>query len=181
MTYPNPVRNHSPLLQIRMFPTILILTVVAVLSSGCSNDATSQAERAPAPTAVPAPAGIGPDGLRRTLEVVDGGASTGLVATDYRGFAVYGVSGETQEALVCVGGCTTAWIPLAPRDQAASDELDVAKLAFFTRPDGIEQAVYDGIPLYLWTGDSEIGITGGAGVAGTWFALTEAGGLLASD
>jgi hypothetical protein len=65
-----------------------------LLVASCSSDSVSQIERAVAPTADPAPAGVGPSGQALTLEVVDGGTATGLVITDHRGFAVYGVTGE---------------------------------------------------------------------------------------
>ncbi len=147
--------------------------------SGCSDDSVSQSERAVEPTSVAAPAGSGPNGEQLTLEVVDGGPVTGLILTDHRGFAVYGVTGETTSgAPVCFGDCLDVWIPLTPRDRAVSDRLNLGLYDTYLRPDGIDQATYAGVPLYLWSGDSDVGITGGAGVAGTWFALTAAGGYI---
>lgn len=154
------------------------LVLVACLCAGCSDDAVSSADRVEAPTAIPAPAGVGADGARLTLEVIDGGEATGRVITDHRGFAVYGTTGETTDDLVCVEGCLDVWPPVEPRDAAIAAALDEALYETFVRPDGIEQVAYAGVPLYTWTGDSEIGITGGAGVAGTWFALTETGGFI---
>ncbi len=157
---------------------VVVSVLVVMLVAACSGDATSQAERTVAPTPIPAPAGVTSDGAELTLAVVDGGPATGLVITDHRGFAVYGVTGETTGELICVDDCLAVWIPVAPREAAVAGELDTSRYGSFTRPDGIEQATYADIPLYLWTGDREIGITGGAGVAGTWFALTAECGFL---
>lgn len=150
-----------------------------VLLAGCSDDPVSQSDRVVAPTAIAGPSGVGPSGEQLTLEVVDGGSTTGLVITDHRGFAVYGVADEAMSgAPVCFGTCLDIWIPLTPRDDAVADRLNADLYEVYLRPDGIEQATYAGVPLYLWSGDSDVGITGGAGVAGTWFALTAAGGYV---
>ena len=158
----------------------IVLSALLLLGAvACGGDSVSQAERVVAPTSVPAPSGVGADGQELTLEVVVGGATTGLVLTDHRGFVVYGVTGEAAEGEpTCFGDCLDVWIPLSPRDLAVSDQLEIDLFAVYTRPDGIDQVVYAGIPLYLWTGDREVGITGGAGVAGTWFALTETAGFI---
>jgi len=149
---------------------------LAILLTACGGDAVSEADRVVEPTPIAAPSGVGSDGEPLTLEVIDGGPATGLVLTDYRGFAVYGVTGETADEFICDADCATVWIPLTPRAGDVASALDATKYSLVERPDGSAQAAYDGIPLYLWTGDSKVGITGGAGVAGTWFALTEVGG-----
>lgn len=157
-----------------------LVPALLVAVAACSDDGTvAQGERVQEPTSIAAPSGLGADGAELTLEVVDGGDSTGRVLTDHRGFAVYGLTGETVGgALQCFGECLDVWIPVAPRDGGVASALDAERYEVYLRPDGIEQATYAGVPLYTWTGDDEIGVTGGAGVAGTWFALTTAGGHL---
>ena len=89
------------------------------------------------------------------------------------------MTGESVDGtLICTGDCLSVWLPVRPRAGAVAAALDEDAYAIFVRPDGSEQASYAGIPLYLWTGDSEVGITGGAGVAGTWYALTETAGFI---
>lgn len=145
------------------------LTLMCVgFATGCSGDDQAAA---PGPTPIPAPAGVSGDGQLLSLETVDAGSITGLI-TDYRGYAVYGALGETPDNLVCVDDCTNTWIPLAPRDAAVSDRLNVADYGVISRPDGTPQVTYKNVPLYLWTGDTEIGITRGSGVAGIWYVLT---------
>lgn len=161
----------------RVAATVLTLLVAV---SACSDGGTvAQGDRIEAPTSIAAPSGLDTDGTELTLAVVDGGDATGRVLTDHRGFAVYGLTGETMGgALQCFGECLEVWIPVAPRDGGVASELDDARYEVYLRPDGIEQATYAGVPLYTWTGDDEVGITGGAGVAGTWFALTTTSGHL---
>jgi len=154
-----------------------LAAAAALLFSACAGDAVIQADRA-APTAIPAPASVNEEGQDLSLGVVDGGDATGMLITDHRGFAVYGVTNETTDALVCDEDCTRVWIPVRPRGDAIPQELDPALYGVFERPEGGDQVSYRDIPLYTWTGDSEIGRTAGAGVAGSWFALTEVGGFL---
>lgn len=171
-----PTTTRQPLRARRIARAACALLLIL---SACSNDSVSQTERAVAPTPIAAPDGIGPAGQALTLEVIDGGPATGLVITDHRGFAVYGVTGEEANGQpTCVEACLDVWIPLSPRDLAISDRLDMSLFEVYTRPDGVDQVVYAQIPLYLWSGDSEVGVTGGAGVAGTWFALTETAGFV---
>ena len=109
-----------------------------------------------------------------TLEIVTNGDLR--LITDHRGYPVYGNTRGTADALFCADAeCTTAWPPLEPRDRAVAADLDLARFAIIARPDGSEQVVYNGVPLYLWSGDRAIGIPGGAGVAGIWFAMTADG------
>ena len=148
-----------------------------VVVFGCGDDEAVGSTRLappPAPAAVAPPSGVGPEGESLSLEVVE---SAGIMLiTDHRGFAVYGNERETPAALVCADAdCTKVWLPLEPRDPAIAARLDRSKFDVILRPDGIEQVVYDQIPLYLWTGDSAVGVPAGSGVAGIWFALTADG------
>lgn len=159
--------------------TALLLAALVILISGAcsgSDDPIAAGRDAPdaRPTGVPAPAGVGPNGEVLTLEVVtvDGFA----IVTDNRGMAVYGNERDTPDSIFCVDpDCEAAWPPLRPADAFISSLLDVTQYSVTTRPDGTAQVVYAGHPLYLWSGDSRVGIPGGAGVAGIWFALTPNG------
>lgn len=150
--------------------------MLLILLVGCASDGADNVNAAP--TSIAAPSGVNDAGTEVVLEVVDGGDATGLVITDRRGFAVYGNTGETVRSLICLDDCTSVWIPLTSDGRTAvADELDPALLGLVERPDGITQVSYAGAPLYLWTGDRSVGVTGGAGIAGTWYALTETGGF----
>ena len=169
---------------LRALRTFAALCIAVVVFAGCSGGAEPASERADRatvaaePTPIPAPDGVDSAGNPLTLEVVDGGPATGLVVTNHLGFAVYGLTGETTDALVCVDECLQVWIPVAPRIGTTASVLEPTLYGTFARPDGISQVTYNDIPLYTWARDEAVGITGGAGVAGTWFALTEEGGFV---
>lgn len=163
----------------RRYQLIVGALVALIVLAGCGSNGTGSPTGAVAPTEIAAPSGVNSAGTEVVLEVVDGGEATGLVITDRLGFVVYGNTGETVTSLVCLDDCTSVWIPLTSEGRTTvSDSLDPTQLGLVERPDGITQVSYAGVPLYLWTGDDRIGITGGAGVAGTWFALTETAGFV---
>jgi len=151
-----------------------------LLATSCSGGEVT-ADRMTEPTAIPVPESVDAQGQTLTLTVVDGGDATGLVMTNSSGYAVYGNTGETSAELICVDDCTQVWIPLEATGGTVSSILDPDLVGMVDRPDGIRQVTYSQVPLYTWSGDDQIGITGGAGVAGTWFALTEAAGFVAEQ
>ncbi len=148
------------------------LVVVLLGSTACATTSSVSAIRV-APTVVPAalptPA-AGPNGESLTLQVVDNGEH--VVITNSDGRPVYGNSRDRDDALFCVGECTESWIPLVQTAALISAELDVTKYRLIQRPDGTEQVVYNDIALYTWTGDSDVGLPLGTGVAGIWFAVS---------
>ena len=160
--------------------SIAAITLVVAFAVGCATSDVGSIEGERATAGIAAPAGVNSAGEPVTLELVDGGPATGLVITNHLGFAVYGVLGETKDSLVCTGECVDIWVPVDPRSSLIADGLDPSLYGAISRPDGIAQATYNDIPLYTWARDNAIGITGGAGVAGTWYALTERGGFVAA-
>lgn len=174
------VKVHPMYRQLNRIQRLVALGAVALMVlSGCGSDASVSSTRTLPPTAIPVPAGVGAAGEPLVLEVVDGGEATGLVVTDYRGMALYGVSGESPANLICVDECTTTWIPLtADGRTGVSDRLDSSRVGSVLRPDGTTQVTYADVPLYRWTGDDSVGVTGGAGVAGIWFAITQSAGFI---
>lgn len=163
--------------QVHRQTSLVLLMVALMLLSACGGDEAISSTRAaprPAPTAVDAPSGVGDGGEALSLEVVE--SAELMLITDHRGFAVYGNERDTADSLFCADTeCTSVWQPLAPRDRAVSTSLDLEKYEVISRPDGLEQVVYDGVPLYLWSGESVIGVPRGSGIAGIWFALTADG------
>lgn len=150
---------------------------VSLLSLSCATPVTKgRALRQAAPTPIPAPTGVGADGELLSLETVDGSGTAFI--TDFNGFVVYGVQGETAEELICIDDCLTEWMPVQPRDKAIAAELDLDLYSTFTRPDGTEQVSYMDVPLYTWSGDNSVGLAQGTGVAGIWFAITSDGDFI---
>jgi predicted lipoprotein with Yx(FWY)xxD motif len=76
----------------------------------------------------------------------------GNVLTDPTGKTLYTPDQEANGQVLCTGACTTFWVPLAPG--AGSPAQGVANLAVINRPDGAQQVVESGKPLYTFSQDS---------------------------
>lgn len=75
----------------------------------------------------------------------------------------------------CYGACAEHWYPKQSggRPAAGPGIKDPSKLGWIERKDGIEQATYEGWPLYMWRGERTF-IAKGAGrhaFGGTWLAM----------
>jgi predicted lipoprotein with Yx(FWY)xxD motif len=97
----------------------------------------------------------------------------GTFLTDSAGKTLYVFDRDTSPTSACTGRCATTWPPVLLPDGAgtsvaappgASGEFTAA-----ARPDGGgNQVVWNGKPLYRYTGDVNPGDTTGDGIGGTW-------------
>lgn len=157
-------------LRMRFVAFLSVFVLFALLAAGCSAaPVAGTSKRDAAPTPIPPPSGLNDAGEKLSLELVENEGVKYI--TDHEGFVVYGLEDETALALLCVDECRDDFTPLAPRDKAVADGLDIELFTSFTRPDGDVQVLYNEIPLYRWSGDTKVGVAGGSGVAGVWFAL----------
>ena len=78
--------------------------------------------------------------------------------------ALYTFDGDAEGVSNCYGDCAANWPP-AVLD--AGSKLG-KNYALIPRNDGTMQIAFRGKPLYLYTGDSEIGDISGDGVGGVW-------------
>lgn len=84
------------------------------------------------------------------------------------GATIYRLTKDPKNMSVCTGKCATIWTPvLLAAGQSTATGVGVSHLGSFTRSNGTKQVTYEGIPLYLFTGDKKIGeVTGN--VKDTW-------------
>lgn len=96
-----------------------------------------------------------------------GGVLVGGVDSSQPGFTLYVFDGDLAApgASTCTGSCETTWPPVFVTDGTASG---VPGLSTIMRPDGSEQAAYQGRPLYFFSGDQAVGDALGDGVGGVW-------------
>ena len=97
----------------------------------------------------------------------------GTFLTDSGGKTLYVFDRDSTPTSGCTGRCATTWPPLVapegtgnalPAPAGATGELTVAP-----RPDGAgAQVVWNGKPLYRYSGDAKPGDTTGDGIGGTW-------------
>lgn len=95
------------------------------------------------------------------------------VLTDARGFALYYFTLDTARQLACRDRCLELWKPLTV-DGPLPEKIGDLPGTFTTiaGPSGARVVVYDGHPLYTYTGDQVAGRAAGEGRGGKWFVAT---------
>jgi predicted lipoprotein with Yx(FWY)xxD motif len=105
-----------------------------------------------------------------TLAVSENPA-VGAYLTDAAGKTIYLFTRDTTaNESVCEGDCATNWPPV-PAEGLSLPEGVPGELTSIERADGVKQASYNGIPLYLFVGDAAAGDINGEGVGGAWFVV----------
>jgi len=114
-------------------------------------------------------------------EAMDGvhTASTDLgeILVDPDGFTLYIFTNDTDGESTCYEGCADLWPPV-PGDSTISSDLDASIFGTTTRTDGSEQLTVSGMPLYLYTPDTNPGDTTGQNFGGVWFVLDADGSVI---
>lgn len=132
------------------------------LMSGCGQETEVPAAAADASTTAAATA--------PTLGTRD--TALGTVLTDGDGFTLYRFDEDTADQVRCVGPCAEIWPPTPGTPVPNPESVLPGTVGTTTRPDGVEQATYDGHPLYRFAKDTAPGVTSGDGVKGTWHVVT---------
>ena len=141
----------------------LLLAAACFLLVGCY--------RGPAPAAGAA-ASSSPTGPVYTVHVaqatVNGGTRT--VLADAQGFTLYYRSRDATGS-VCSGGCANIWPPLLqPAGAPTADPALTGILGTAANANG-NQVLYNGHPLYRYSGDAGPGQANGEGSGGIWFVV----------
>jgi predicted lipoprotein with Yx(FWY)xxD motif len=84
---------------------------------------------------------------------------------DSSGAPLYSSDQEKSGKVVCTGGCTSIWLPLAApgSGQPTAGDGVSGMLGTVKRPDGTRQVTLDGRPLYRFAQDSDNGKATGDG------------------
>jgi predicted lipoprotein with Yx(FWY)xxD motif len=73
---------------------------------------------------------------------------------------------DTAGTSTCTGSCVVIWLPYAPPSTSLSLPGNATgSLGLIVRDDGTLQVIYNGMPLYLYTGDFKAGDANGAGIS----------------
>ena len=109
-----------------------------------------------------------------TIEV-DDHPTFGSILIDADGNTLYRFSSDGAGVSQCLGVCAETWPPvvLNTTDVAAPVGI-VAQFSNHTRADGTVQMVFDGSPLYYYSGDEEPGDAFGHGINDTWSVVSVA-------
>ena len=105
------------------------------------------------------------------------GTDLGKVVVDSGGRTVYVFDKDVPDAgtSACTAACLAKWPPVtAPAGKLTADGV-TGKIATITRDDGSKQVTLGGMPLYLYSGDSQAGDVTGQAVGGIWWAVSPDG------
>lgn len=101
----------------------------------------------------------------------------GEILVDPDGFTLYMFTDDTNGESTCYEACADLWPPV-PGDTVISSDLDASIFGTTTRTDGSEQLTVNGLPLYLYTPDTNPGDTTGQNFGGVWFVVDANGSVV---
>jgi predicted lipoprotein with Yx(FWY)xxD motif len=152
-----------------------LLTAACSSSGSSSSSAPASSAASPAGGSASSAAAAAGSGLVITTK----SGSAGAFLTDGSGRAVYLWMKDGKDSSACDGACAGAWPPVtATGAVSASGGVTMADLSTITRSGGAKQVVYDGHPLYYFSGDSGPGQVSGQGsdaFGAKWWLVDPAG------
>jgi predicted lipoprotein with Yx(FWY)xxD motif len=98
----------------------------------------------------------------------------GNILTDNKGRTLYRLTKDTVNvSSACYDQCAVNWPPLliSEGNPVAGEGVDGNLLGVLTRKDGSRQVLFNGMPLYYFSGDANPGDTNGQRVRDVWFVV----------
>lgn len=153
---------------------------VVVTLAACGSDAApaSSAAETPTDTAAPAETGTEAEAPASSAAVSVGSSAEGDILVNADGLSIYGFTPDTDGTPTCVDGCASAWPPVTVDGDGLPEGLDPAVFSVVAHPNGSNQLVAGGWPLYLFAGDAAPGDINGQGSGGNWFLSAPDGSLI---
>lgn len=142
----------------------LLLLGVVIAAAACGGASTGGPSASPVISAAISSSG--------PLQIVDS-AKLGKVLAAANGMTLYVNRGDPNGA-TCTGSCAQAWPPFVVSAMPSGPAGLTGKLDVLKRTDGATQVTYNGLPLFLFTGDTRPGDANGDGLrdsGGTWSAV----------
>ncbi len=118
-----------------------------------------------------------------STQTIDGMA----VLVDSQGRALYSPDQERSGKVLCTAGCTAIWQPLTVSGTTTASGALTKNVGTVKRPDGGQQATFNGRPLYTFTEEGPGQLTGDGfqdsfgGTGFTWHAVLASGGSPAAS
>jgi predicted lipoprotein with Yx(FWY)xxD motif len=164
---------------IRLGAGLALALGVALLTAACSSSGSSSSSAAASAAAAPVGGSSAAAGSGSGLVVTTKSGSAGAFLTDGSGRAVYLWVKDGKDSSACSGACAGAWPPVTTTGAVtAAGGVNKADLSTITRSGGAKQVVYDGHPLYYFSGDSGPGQVNGQGSDGfgaKWWLVDPSG------
>jgi predicted lipoprotein with Yx(FWY)xxD motif len=109
------------------------------------------------------------------------GSNLGTIVVDADGRTVYVFDKDTAGSgeSACSGGCLAKWPPVTADSDAPAVDGVSGDVGTITRDDGSTQVTLEGMPLYLYAGDSHAGDVTGQAVGGIWWVVAADGSKIA--
>jgi predicted lipoprotein with Yx(FWY)xxD motif len=153
---------------IAILATLAALPLTVISLSGCGGSSKASGTPASPTTASGGPATVGVANV-----------GLGKVLVNSHGRTLYLFKKDTSTTSTCLGACAVNWPPLrASGKLTLGSGANASLVSTATRSDGKTQVIYNGHPLYLFSGDQKAGDTNGQGVnafGGLWYAVSPAG------
>lgn len=114
--------------------------------------------------------------LPHTLNLGGENSDLGPFIVASNGMTLYTFKRDTFGVTNCTGNCAQAWPPYTVE---SADGLTVAdgipgEVGTIQRPDGTLQVTYNGMPLYFWQNDAEMGDANGHNFRTAWLVVRPA-------
>jgi predicted lipoprotein with Yx(FWY)xxD motif len=165
-----------------------VLLVVAACGGDGASDTTTPAEPDATTTEgdsaqeqATTSTGAAEETTTTTAEMMDGvhvsETDLGPILVDPDGFTLYIFTADTDGESTCYDACASLWPPI-PADTPISSDLDESLFGSTTRTDNSEQLTVNGMPLYLYTPDTNPGDVTGQGFNGVWFVVDGEGTVI---
>jgi predicted lipoprotein with Yx(FWY)xxD motif len=102
----------------------------------------------------------------------------GKILVNSKGRTLYLFQADSGTTSACTDACAAAWPPLTSAAPKVGKGAKASLANTATRSDGKPQVIYNGHPLYTYSGDKKAGNTNGQGVnafGGLWYVLSPTG------
>jgi predicted lipoprotein with Yx(FWY)xxD motif len=106
-----------------------------------------------------------------TATATVGGQSL-TILTDAQGHTLYYFADDTSTHSACTSGCSTTWPPLLISSGTPSSSSSLPGTLSASDVGNGQQVLYNGHPLYHYSGDTAPGDTHGDGIEGKWHVAT---------
>jgi predicted lipoprotein with Yx(FWY)xxD motif len=94
-------------------------------------------------------------------------SSVGSVMTTPQGMTVYTYDKDQPGVSNCYGECASHWPPVT----ASANALPYGNMTIINRTDGRRQWAYNGMPLYTYVDDTNMGEVAGDNEGGVWHVV----------
>ena len=151
----------------------VVVVAMGLLAAACSKSSTPATSPSTTQSAQPSPTS------QTGVTVGTASASLGMFLVGPDGKSLYLFEADTSSQSTCSGACAQGWPPLTTDGPSvAGSGVTQSLLSTSQRTDGTMQVVYNGHPLYYYSGDTKAGDTNGEGLnafGAGWDVVSPAG------